>query len=100
MDHSHHIRLEPAELTPAILEGARIYDSEDHEVGTISHVHGMGMSSEIVADVGGFLGLGAKPVALTAAQFDFMRDEHGDVHAVTGLSKDQLKALPEHRDIH
>ncbi|TIV73828.1 MAG: PRC-barrel domain containing protein, partial [Mesorhizobium sp.] len=49
-------------------------------------------------DVGGFLGIGAKPVAVTASQLDFMRDEDGDVHAVTSWTKDQLKAMPEHRD--
>jgi hypothetical protein len=37
-------------------------------------------------------------VAVTASQLDFMRDEDGDVHAVTNWTKDQLKAMPEHRD--
>jgi hypothetical protein len=27
-----------------------------------------------------------------------MRDEDGDVHAVTSWTKDQLKEMPEHRD--
>ena len=48
-------------------------------------------------DVGGFLGIGAKPVALPVSQLDFMRDEDGEVHATTTLTKDQVKALPEHR---
>ena len=48
--------------------------------------------------MGGFLGIGAKPVAVSASQLEFMRDEDGDVHAVTSWTKDQLKAMPEHRD--
>jgi hypothetical protein len=100
MDHSQHTRLAATELTPGIIKGATIYDTEDHEVGKVSHVHGSGVASEIVVDVGGFLGLGAKPVAVSANQLDFMRDTKGDVHAVTSLTKDQLEAMPEHKDLH
>ncbi|TIO63266.1 MAG: PRC-barrel domain containing protein, partial [Mesorhizobium sp.] len=33
-----------------------------------------------------------------ANQLDFMRDEDGDVHAVTRWTKDQLKSMPKHHD--
>ena len=52
----------------------------------------------MVIDVGGFLGIGAKPVAVPVNQLEFMRDEDGDVHAVTSWTKDQLKEMPEHHD--
>ncbi len=97
MDHSRHTPLSSGELTPAILEGATIYDAADHKVGTVSHVHGSGIASEIIVDVGGFLGIGAKPVAVPAADLEFMRDQHGDVHAVTDWTKDSLEAMPEHK---
>ena len=100
MDHSNHIRLNQADYAPTTLEGATIYDAEDHKVGTVSHVHGLGAASQIVVDVGGFLGLGAKPVAVPASQLEFMRDENGDVHAVTSWTKDELKKMPEHKDMH
>lgn len=100
MDHTNHVRLDTTEYSPAVLEGARIYDAEDHEVGTVSHVHGSGLDSEVVIDVGGFLGIGAKPVSVPASQLDFMRDENGDVHAVTTWTKDELKELPEHHERH
>lgn len=48
-------------------------------------------------DVVGFLGIGAKPVGVPVGDLDFMRDEDGNVHTVTGWTKDQLKAMPEHR---
>ncbi|WP_062227172.1 PRC-barrel domain-containing protein [Aureimonas frigidaquae] len=98
MDHTNHVRLTSDELTPALLENATIYGPDDETVGTVSHVHGSGSSAKVVIDVGGFLGIGAKPVAINAADLDFMRDEDGDVHAVTSWTKDQLKELPEHRD--
>lgn len=98
MDHSQHARLTPTELTPAALEGATIYGADDHKVGKVSHVHGVGSASQIVVDVGGFLGLGAKPVAVPLSELEFMRDEHGDIHAVTAWTKDQLEQMPEHQD--
>jgi len=96
MDHSNHIRLSPNELTADALEGATIYGADDHKVGHVSHVHGTGISSRIVIDVGGFLGLGAKPVAVPANELEFMRDEDGDVYAVTSWTKDQLEQMPAH----
>jgi ribosomal 30S subunit maturation factor RimM len=96
MDHSTHTRLDTSELTPSALEGATIYDNDDHKIGTVSHLHGSGAALQIVVDVGGFLGLGSKPVALPMQQLDFMRDEAGDVHAVTNWTKDQLQDMPAH----
>ena len=98
MDHSKHVRLTSTELTADILKDATIYGADDSKVGTVSHIHGVGSSSLVVIDVGGFLGIGTKPVAVPVGDFDFMRDEDGDVHAVTGWTKDQLKQMPEHKD--
>ncbi|MFA6153592.1 PRC-barrel domain containing protein [Mesorhizobium sp.] len=94
MDHTNHVRLASNELTADILDGATIYGADDEKIGTVSHLHG----SQVVIDVGGFLGIGAKAVAVPASQLDFMRDEDGDVHAVTAWTKDQLKHMPEHQD--
>lgn len=96
MDHSTHVRLSPAELTPALLEDATIYGADDHKVGKVSHVHGAGTSAQVIVDVGGFLGIGAKPVAVPLSDLEFMRDESGDIHAVTAWTKDSLKEMPEH----
>lgn len=96
MDHSKHTRLTDSELTASVIEGATIYGADDHKVGSVSHMHGVGVDSQVIIDVGGFLGIGAKPVAVNIRDLDFMRDEDGDVHAVTTWTKDQLKAMPEH----
>ncbi|WP_431674931.1 PRC-barrel domain-containing protein [Rhizobium leguminosarum] len=98
MDHSKHVRLGTDELTPAVLEGATVYGADDDKVGSVDHMHGSGSSANVVIDVGGFLGVGAKPVSVPISDLDFMRDEDGDVHAVTSWTKDQLKDMPEHRD--
>lgn len=98
MDHSKHPRLTEAELTPAVLENATIYGPGDEKIGTVAHTHGSGADARIAIDVGGFLGIGSKQVAVPAQDLDFMRNEAGEVHAVTRWTKDELKAMPEHRD--
>lgn len=64
MDHSKHVRLAPAELAAITLEGATIYGRGDDKIGSVSHIHGAGTAAQVVIDVGGFLGIGAKPVAV------------------------------------
>lgn len=96
MDHSKHVRLTTTELTPAVLQGATVYGADNHKVGKVDHVHGAGANVEAIVDVGGFLGMGAKPVAVPLSDLDFMRDEDGEVHAVTTWTKDQLEDMPEH----
>jgi hypothetical protein len=98
MDHSGHIRLSRDELIAPTLQGATIYGPDDARIGTVSHMHGAGDTAHVVIDVGGFLGIGAKPVAVPVGDLDFMRDEDGDIHAVTSWTKDQLKQMPEHID--
>lgn len=98
MDHSKHARISATELTADTLDGATIYGPGDETIGSVSHIHSSGPSRLVVVDVGGFLGIGAKPVALPLSELEFMRDEDGDVHGVTSWTKDQLKDMPEHID--
>ena len=93
MDHSNHVRLAGAEITPEIVQGATVYGVGDEKIGTIDHLHG---HNSAVIDVGGFLGIGAKPIAVPLTDLDFMRDDGGTVHAVTSWTKDKLKEMPEH----
>ena len=97
MDHSAHQRLAATELTEDYLVDSTIYGPGDEKIGSVAHLHGSGAGAQVIVDVGGFLGIGAKPVALPVSQLDFMRDEDGAVHATTTLTKEQVKALPEHR---
>ena len=97
MDHSKHTPIRPEELTSATVDGANVYGPDDSHIGDVSHFHGAGSSAQAVVDVGGFLGLGAKPVSLPVSNLNFMLDESGKVHATTTMTKDQLKDLPEHK---
>ena len=96
MDHSKHTPLRSDELTQANLDGAAIYGPDDSKIGSVAHLHGSGVAAQVIVDVGGFLGIGAKPVALDMSRLNFMRDESGDVHATCPMTKDELKGLPAH----
>ena len=96
MDHSKHIPLRSDELTEANLDGATVYGPDDSKLGSVAHLHGVGANAQVIVDVGGFRGSGAKTVALDVSRLNFMRDESGDVHATSTMTKDQLKDLPEH----
>lgn len=97
MDHSTHAPLNATELNDANLLDAVVYGADDEKIGSVSHVHGTGILTSVIVDVGGFLGLGAKTVSMKASDLHFMRDENGNVHASTAWTKDQVKGLPEHQ---
>lgn len=98
MDHSAHTPLSLQEINEANLADAPIYGADDEKIGTISHIHGAGAVTDVVIDVGGFLGIGSKPVLVSVNQLNLMRDENGNIHGTTAWTKDQLKELPEHYD--
>lgn len=96
MDHSTHTRLPDAELTADNIVDAVVYGPDDAKIGTVSHLHGVGAVSQVIVDVGGFLGMGTKPVALMTNQLAFMRDDGGTVHATSDWTKDEIRQMPEH----
>lgn len=96
MDHSKHTPLDRPSMTEALLTDAPVYGANDEKIGTISHVHGSGAITDVVIDVGGFLGIGAKPVLVSIDQLNLMRDEDGNVHGVTAWTKEHLLELPAH----
>lgn len=92
-----HPQLADDDYTGDILTGAAIYGPGDEKVGSVSAVHGDGRGGHAVVDVGGFLGIGAKPVAIPLRDIHFVRDEFGAVSAMTDWTKDQVKQFPEHK---
>lgn len=98
MDRNTQTPLSAEELNEANLAGAAIYGADFERVGSISHLHSFGSNTQAVVDVGGFLGIGSKPVLIGLSDLNMMRDATGTVFGTTSWTKDQLKALPEHRD--
>ena len=68
------------ELTEKNLIEAVIYDLDEEAIGRVSHIqHGSGANTQVIIDVGGFLGIGARPIALSIDELDWKRDEDGEI---------------------
>jgi len=86
------------QLNAEMLMDATIYDVEDSSVGDISAVMPeTGMPETVIVDVGGFLGIGQKPVSLTLSELTFYKETDGEeVRGFTTMTNDQLTDLPEY----
>lgn len=76
------------------LIGTTVYGADDASVGKIGDVvlsKDKGIDA-IVIDVGGFLGMGTKPVAIGMEKLKFMADKDGNQYLYTNLTEDQLDA--------
>lgn len=86
-----------AELTSETLTGATVYGPGDETVGEVSDLilTADGQVQAAIVDVGGFLGMGEKPVQLDLADLDILREDNGDdVRVYIAMTKDQVAALP------
>ncbi|MCB1313064.1 MAG: PRC-barrel domain-containing protein [Sedimentitalea sp.] len=95
-----YLPAEPVDLTAERLTGAPAYDAHDEWIGEVSEIIlADGQVSSVVVDVGGFLGIGEKPVELPMTDIDILRDEDGaDIRVYISLTEEQMKALPEYED--
>ncbi|ATG45903.1 PRC-barrel domain protein (plasmid) [Phaeobacter piscinae] len=87
------------DLTSEQLTGAPLYDSKDEWIGEVSQINltSDGKVKSIVADIGGFLGLGEKPVELELSKMDILRADDGDdLRAYVSMSKEELEQLPDY----
>ncbi|MCF7701399.1 PRC-barrel domain-containing protein [Loktanella sp. M215] len=85
------------EITVEQLTGLDVYDTDGNKVGTISEpvIGADGTVSAAIVDVGGFLGLGAKPVAISLSSMQVLAMADGsDMRAYVGMTTDQLKEMP------
>ena len=91
---------EVAELTADKLEGARVYGPKDEDVGEINRLvlNDSGQVERVVLDVGGFLGVGERQIAVTLDELNIVRTDDGKEFRVY-IDADQanLKAQPEYK---
>lgn len=80
--------------------GASVTDAKGESIGEIGDIvlSGKGTVSNYVIDVGGFLGIGEKPVALTPQDVKITADANGNLKATTHLTKDELNARPDFQE--
>ena len=88
-----------AELTADMLKGTTVYDANDEVVGEVGELilADDGQIKEVIIDVGGFLGMGEKPVALQLEQLEILRQNDGsDLRVYVATTKEQLEAMPDY----
>jgi sporulation protein YlmC with PRC-barrel domain len=76
--------------------GTRVYGANDEDIGEIGDVivTADGNFEAYVVDVGGFLGIGEKPVALGAEELEILQDGDGGFHIRTAFTAEQLEGQP------
>jgi sporulation protein YlmC with PRC-barrel domain len=98
IDRSTMTEVPAAQMRAEDLIGTTVYGAGDENVGVIGDVilSQDGAVDAVTIDVGGFLGIGAKEVAVGFDNLAFMRDGEGRTHLYTQLTKEQLEAQPEY----
>jgi len=78
------------------LRGTGVYGIDDQQIGSISDVlpAATGGIDAVIVDVGGFLGLGAKPVAVGFENLAFSSDTFGNRYLFLNTTSEQLEAQP------
>lgn len=97
VDREGYADAEPSDLTAERLMGAVVYDTNDKNIGEVDQLvlTDQGKIEKIVLDVGGFLGLGEKQVAVTLDELAIVRTKEGDDFRVyIEASKAELEAQP------
>jgi sporulation protein YlmC with PRC-barrel domain len=80
------------------LQGKRVYGANNEDIGEISDVllTQDGKIDAFVVDVGGFLGMGEKEVAIGMQNIDFMQDNDGNIVVFTPFTQAQLEQSPQY----
>ena len=83
-------------VSAADLMGTTVMSADNESVGNINDVilTQDGRIDAVVVDVGGFLGLGAKPVAIAFESLTIQSDENNNLQAFVDFTKTQLELAP------
>lgn len=94
VDRATLTNLDGKGLTADELRGTGVYGIDDEPIGSISDVvlTPDGAVDALIVDVGGFLGLGAKPVAVGFDNLAFSSDTRGSRYLFINASREQLEA--------
>ncbi|WP_386684072.1 PRC-barrel domain-containing protein [Loktanella sp. R86503] len=88
-----------ADVTAEELTGLNVYGPNEEEVGAIGDlvIAEDGTVTDVIVDVGGFLGLGQKPVSIAYDDVQLMKQNEGDdMRAYVSMTQEQLEELPEY----
>jgi len=88
-----------AVLTAEDLQDANVYDATNADIASVSEVllTADGQIDQVIVDVGGFLGMGAKPVAIPFDSLTLWQNaDNSDLRIYLPMTREQLEALPDY----
>ncbi|MFN4271359.1 MAG: PRC-barrel domain-containing protein [Aliihoeflea sp.] len=90
--------VEMEQLRADDLIGSTLYGANDENIGTVGDIliTEEGSFDAVIVDVGGFLGIGTREVALGLDEVEFVRDSQNRLYIYTRHTQDQLEAAPEY----
>ncbi|MDN2565406.1 PRC-barrel domain-containing protein [Aquibium sp. A9E412] len=90
-------RMETDQIRAEEFIGTTVYGANEDTIGEIGDVllTADGEIDAIIVDVGGFLGLGEKEVAIGLDNLVFLSDDGGDLYLYTDFTEEQLESQPE-----
>jgi hypothetical protein len=86
-------------LTADDVTGATLYGPNDEEIGDIGNLvlDPNGQLEAAIVEVGGFLGMGERQVAIPIDQLSIQRQSDGDeVRVFSELTEQDIEAMPEY----
>jgi hypothetical protein len=89
--------VDPAAIASDQLMGVRVYGPNEEDIGEISDFipDANGAPAKVIVDVGGFLGMGEKPVAIDVTSLQIMQATDGDtMRAYVQMTQEELESLP------
>ena len=95
-DRSAMTPVDVSAMTSDDLKGTAVYGLNDEQIGDIGDfvLNSQGGIDAVVVDVGGFLGLGQKPVAVGFDNLQFSMDANNNRYLFMNTTKEQLEAQP------
>jgi hypothetical protein len=87
-------QLQPGQIRATQFDGATVYDTQNQKVGDIKDIiiDRDGKVAAVVIDVGAFLGIGGKNVAVSMNDLKITQDNSNKPRVTADMTKDQLKA--------
>ncbi|SDH21889.1 PRC-barrel domain-containing protein [Pelagibacterium luteolum] len=89
---------DPEHLSTENLIGSDVFGANDENIGNVADVvlSAEGEIDAMVVDVGGFLGIGSRQVAIGVDNLSFMIDNGQNWYVFTPFTQEELEAQPEY----
>ena len=92
--HVTATQLQPGQIRATQMDGSTVYDAQNQKVGDIKDIilDRDGKVAAVVLDVGAFLGIGGKNVAIGMSDLKITQDDNNKPRFTVDMTKDQLKS--------